>query len=245
VTLESFVEELHTSASAGDEDRICLALPVLGEATMRLGAKSPIKPEVFLEQFRAEPDKVSLSAAVALGRAGSGNPELYLPVILETMQKGGNTQYFLIQSIKEVLSSNSARIADLQKYSEAIWQQLLIAADTADNRVICAECVGRLVIIDPQGFVPKLQVSLLQKSSSGKHDVVLMLRADASQGRLLGRSRNGSAGCSLHLARKRRDFRCRLEDCARRHATSDAPGLRHGDQASGNDNLELSCSQQA
>lgn len=181
VTLESFVEELHTSASAGDEDRICLALPVLGEATMRLGAKSPIKPEVFLEQFHAEPDKVSLSAAVALGRAGSGNPELYLPVILKTMQKGGNTQYFLIQSIKEVLSSNSARIADLQKYSEAIWQQLLIAADTADNRVICAECVGRLVIIDPQGFVAKLQVCH-PRSKRSTHAIELTLRADASEG---------------------------------------------------------------
>jgi cullin-associated NEDD8-dissociated protein 1 len=158
VTLDSFVQELHTSAANGDEDRICLALPVLGEATMRLGAQSPIKPSVFLEQFRSEPDKVSLSAAVALGRAGSGNPELYLPVILETMQKGGNTQYFLIQSIKEVLSSSSAQIADLQRYSEEIWKQLLIAADKADNRVICAECVGRLAILDPQGFLPKLQV---------------------------------------------------------------------------------------
>lgn len=158
VTLDSFVQELHTSSQNGDEDRVCLALPVLGEATMRLGPKSPIKPEVFLEQFRSEPDKVSLSAAVALGRAGSGNPEAYLPVILQTMQKGGNTQYFLIQSIKEILHATSAQFAFLQKYAEEIWKQLLIAADNADNRVICAECVGRLVIVDPSGFMPNLQV---------------------------------------------------------------------------------------
>ncbi|KAK0383764.1 hypothetical protein NLU13_9675 [Sarocladium strictum] len=176
VTLDSFVQELQTSASNGDEDRICLALPVLGEATMRLGSQSPIKPSVFLEQFRADPDKVSLSAAVALGRAGSGNPELYLPVILETMQKGGNTQYFLIQSIKEVLSSNSAQIADLQRYSEEIWKQLLIAADKADNRVICAECVGRLAILDPQGFLPKLKTLLKDESAAVRGMAVQAVR---------------------------------------------------------------------
>jgi hypothetical protein len=32
----------------------------------------------------------------------------FLPVILKTMQKDGNTQYLLIQSIKEILQSISA-----------------------------------------------------------------------------------------------------------------------------------------
>jgi cullin-associated NEDD8-dissociated protein 1 len=126
---------------------------------MRLGAKSPLKPQLFLDQFHSEPDKVSLAAAIALGRAGSGNIPEYLPVILKTMEDGGNTQYLLIQSIKEILQSISAQSADLRAYATAIWDQLIGASLNADNKIICAECVGRLATLDPTTFMPKLQVS--------------------------------------------------------------------------------------
>ncbi|KAH7165751.1 armadillo-type protein [Dactylonectria macrodidyma] len=164
VKLDSFVSELQTSAKGNDDARVSLALAVLGEAGMRLGAKSPLNPTLFLEQFHTEPDKVSLSAAIALGRAGSGNVPEYLPVILETMQRGGNTQYLLIQSIKEILQSISAQSTDLRNYAPAIWDQLLKASDNADNKVVCAECVGRLVTLDPTVFMPRLQTLLRDQS---------------------------------------------------------------------------------
>lgn len=159
VKLDSFVSELYTSAKSGDEARVSLALAVLGEAGKRLGTSSTLKPDLFLDQFHNEPDKVSLSAAVALGQAGSGNVPEFLPVILKTMQKGGNTQYLLIQSVKEILQSISAQSTDLRNYAPAIWEELLKASDNADNKVVCAECVGRLVTLDPAVFVPRLQVS--------------------------------------------------------------------------------------
>lgn len=163
VSLDSFVVELHNSAKSGDQARVSLALAVLGEAGMRLGADSPLKPDLFLEQFHPEPDRVSLAAAIALGRAGSGNVPEFLPVILQTMQQGGNTQYLLIQSIKEILQSISAQSADLRNSALAIWDQLLKASEHADNKVVCAECVGRLVTLDPNLFMPKLQVCILDK----------------------------------------------------------------------------------
>lgn len=158
VSVDSFVSELQTSSQGGDEARICLALAVLGEAGMRLGASSPLGPELFLNQFRAEPDKVSLSAAIALGRAGSGNVPAFLPVILKDMQTAGNTQYLLIQSIKEILQSVSDQSTDLRDQALPIWERLLQASDNADNKVVCAECVGRLATLDPAAFMPKLQV---------------------------------------------------------------------------------------
>lgn len=158
VSVDSFVSELQNSAEGGDDARICLALAVLGEAGMRMGANSPLKPELFLGQFRAEPDKVSLAAAIALGRAGSGNVPVFLPTILRGMEKGGNTQYLLIQSIKEILQSVSDQSTDLRDQAVAIWDQLLKASDNADNKVVCAECVGRLATLDPTVFMPKLQV---------------------------------------------------------------------------------------
>lgn len=158
VSVDSFVSELQTSSQDGDAARICLALAVLGEAGMRLGANSPLQSDLFLGQFGSEPDKVSLAAAIALGRAGSGNVQKFLPTILQGMQKGGNTQYLLIQSIKEILQSVSDQTTDLRDQAVAIWDQLLQASDNADNRVVCAECAGRLATLDPTRFMPKLQV---------------------------------------------------------------------------------------
>ncbi|PHH60243.1 hypothetical protein CDD81_1943 [Ophiocordyceps australis] len=165
-TLDSFTTELQTSAKCRDDARVSLALSVLGEASMRLGSKSPIKPQLFLEQFHDEPDRVSLVAAISLGRAGSGNVSEYLPVILETMkQQGGDTrQYLLIQSIKEILQSISVQTADLREYGKAIWEQLLKASEHADNRVVCAECVGCLAILDSDAFMPRLEALLRDES---------------------------------------------------------------------------------
>lgn len=161
VSVESFITELDQSSKTGDDARVSLALAVLGETGMRLGSASPLKPDLFLRQFHSEPDKVSLAGAIALGRAGSGDPSQFLPVILEKMQEGGNTQYLLIQSIKEILQSVAVQSADLQAYAIPIWDQLLQASENADNRVVCAECVGRLVTLDPSSFMPKLQVCFL------------------------------------------------------------------------------------
>ncbi|OAA69156.1 cullin binding protein CanA [Cordyceps fumosorosea ARSEF 2679] len=176
VSVQSFVSELQTSSEGGDAARICLALAVLGEAGMRLGSKSPLKPNLFLGQFRAEPDKVSLAAAIALGRAGSGNVQAFLPTILQEMKNGGNTQYLLIQSIKEILQSVSDQSTDLRDQAVSIWDQLLQASDTVDNKVVCAECVGRLTTLDPTNFMPKLQLLLKASSTSVRGMAVQAVR---------------------------------------------------------------------
>lgn len=158
VTVDSFVSELHNNARSGDEARTCLALAVLGEAGRGLGEKSPLSPDIFLAQFHDEPDKVSLSAALALGRAGSGNIATYLPIILDMMNKGGNTQYLLIQCVKEVLQSIPSMVPEVERHAPIIWDKLREASDHADNKVVCAECAGRLVILNPPEFMPQLKV---------------------------------------------------------------------------------------
>lgn len=156
VTLDSFVEEV--KANSGDQARASLALAVIGEAGLRLGSKFPVPPTLFLEQFTNEYDKVSLSAAVALGRAGAGNVSVYLPVILQSMKRKGSTQYLLLQSIKEILQQAALSSADIGQFSKSIWDEILAATDTEDNKAVCAECVGRMVIIDPKTYMPKLEV---------------------------------------------------------------------------------------
>lgn len=157
VTLDSFVGEI--GSRSGDQVRSSLALAVIGEAGLRLGSKFPIPPTLFLEQFTNEYDKVSVSAAVALGRAGAGNVSVYLPVILQSMNARGGTQYLLLQSIKEILQQVAVSSTDIGEFSMPVWEQILAASDIEDNKAVCAECVGRMAIIDPKTYMPKLEVS--------------------------------------------------------------------------------------
>lgn len=152
VNIDSFVKEAET---VQDGLKRGLALSVLGEAAFRLGPSSPLKPDIFLKHFGAEYDKFSLTAAMALGRAAAGNPQLYLPVILGGFNKSDAKPYLLLQSTKEVLLQN----ADVSQHAYSIWDALLNASQQEDHKTVCAECIGRLAIFDPDTFVPRLDVS--------------------------------------------------------------------------------------
>ncbi|KAI9799873.1 MAG: hypothetical protein M1833_003795 [Piccolia ochrophora] len=131
VTTDDFVSELRT---AKDDQRKCLALSVLGEAGLRLGKSSSLSPNLFIEHFRSKSDQVPLAAAVALGRAGAGNVETYLPVILETMNTAKSSQYLLLHSIKEILQQASDAETDIGPYSKQIWESVAVTAQLEDNK---------------------------------------------------------------------------------------------------------------
>ena len=154
VSCDSFVQELNNSSQVKDIKRVCLAVTVLGEIGMRVGVDSTIEPGLFLHHFHREPDRTSLAAATALGRAGSTNIDKFLPPILQTMSQGGNLQYLAIIAIREMLKQTT----DLASHALPVWEQILQASANLDSRVVCAECVGRMAIISPDLFLPRLQV---------------------------------------------------------------------------------------
>lgn len=160
VNINSFLVELQNPDS--DDARRCLALAVLGEAGLRLGIQSPLKPSLFIEQFPSSSDKVPLAAATALGRAGAGNIPSYLPVILEYMDKAGGNQYLPLHSVKEILQHAANNSTDISKYSKQVWDRLLSASQAEDNKAVGAECIGRLTIIDPKTYIPLLKVCILE-----------------------------------------------------------------------------------
>jgi cullin-associated NEDD8-dissociated protein 1 len=155
VKLEQFVQELET---APDDKRKCLALVVLGESALRLGAQSTIDPKLFIKFFNTRSEQVPLAAAVALGRAGAGNVSKYLPIILSTMGQASAPQYLLLHSIKEILQQDDTE-SEIIPYASTLWQNLVAASQLEDNKAIGAECIGRLTIIDPKTYLPQLQVS--------------------------------------------------------------------------------------
>ncbi|KAJ2983902.1 hypothetical protein NUW58_g6170 [Xylaria curta] len=174
VSVESFIDELNMASklSPPDTTRQSLALAILGEIGLRLGPKSPLNPSTFLQQFGDEPDKVSVSAAAALGRAGAGNVSQYLPIILTATKQHGSHQYLLLQSIREVLHQVVTSSTDIGAYERDIWEILFTSSLVEDNKTICAECIGRLAILKPKIYIPKLQ-ELLTSSSEGYRAVAV------------------------------------------------------------------------
>jgi cullin-associated NEDD8-dissociated protein 1 len=152
--LEDFSKELR---NAKDGRRQCLALSVLGEAGLRLGKASPLQPDLFMSYFISKYEQVPLTAAIALGRAGSSNIYSFLPAILNSMQSIPDFQYLLLHSIKEFLQY-SVEQAEIIPYTQDLWQNLIEASKAEDNKAITAECIGRLAIIDPRTYLPQLQV---------------------------------------------------------------------------------------
>lgn len=169
VKLEDFTAELETVT---DEQNQCLALSTLGEAGLRLGTASPLKPELFIKHFKTKSDRVPLVAAVALGRAGAGNVAAYLPTIMKTMDTSGvpQSQYLLLHSIKEILQYASDMDTDVAPYAPQIWSKLLETSRAEDNKAVGAECIGRLALIDPKTYLSALQVSFTDPSEILKGD---------------------------------------------------------------------------
>lgn len=159
VSINDFITEVERSRTT-DPQRASLALAVLGEAGFRLGTQNPVEPEYFIKQFGPAPDKLSVAAAVALGRACSGNVPKFLPVILSGIEKSGNTEYLLLNAIKETLHvlSTMKNSAEYARFWDDVWGKLVAAAKTDDNRPACAECMGRLALIEPTSYVNALQV---------------------------------------------------------------------------------------
>lgn len=156
VKINDFATELRSSK---DGKRKCLALSVLGEAGLRLGSSSPLEPNVFMDHFNSKSENVPRAAAIALGRAGAGNINIYLPIILSNSGKTGNLQYLSLHSIKEILQHAGKAHSDISPFTKEIWNQLLVSSQAEDNKAIGAECIGRLTIIEPKTFLPLLQVS--------------------------------------------------------------------------------------
>ena len=162
VSLDDFVKELE---HAQDDKRKCLALSVIGEAALRLGLSSPLEPEAFIAHFRSKSDQVPLAAAVALGRAGVGDVAKYIPVILNHLDKADISQYLLLHSVNEILQHGNVGKTGLAPFSKQIWEEVILVSQQEDNKALGAECVGRLIVIDPKSYLTPLQVRRRSPSS--------------------------------------------------------------------------------
>ncbi|KAL2830542.1 armadillo-type protein [Aspergillus cavernicola] len=180
VSMEDFLSEVQTS---NDPQRQCLALAILGEFALRMGASSPLTPDLFIAHFTSTSEKARLAAATALGNAAAGNVKAYLPTILGGLEKSNSHSYLLLHSVKELLQHPDMIRSDVAPSAVKLWQALLVVSEEEDNRAVGAECVGRLALVDPTAYIPHFQEYLSSQQVNIRSVVISAFRFTLSDSR--------------------------------------------------------------
>ncbi|OJJ44923.1 hypothetical protein ASPZODRAFT_153258 [Penicilliopsis zonata CBS 506.65] len=173
VKMEDFLTELQT---AQDTQRKCLALAILGEIGLRMGAKCSLTPELFISHFESKSDKVRLAAATALGNAAAGDVKTYLPILLNGLDASSSQSYLILSSVKELLQHPEVVRPDVAPYAIKLLQALLLASEDEENRAVGAECIGRLALIDPVAYIPQFQDYLSNSNPNIRGTVISAFR---------------------------------------------------------------------
>ncbi|XP_037960682.1 cullin-associated NEDD8-dissociated protein 1 [Teleopsis dalmanni] len=129
----------------------------------------PTLPQTIIECFGAGSEDVKGAASHALGAVSVGSLQTYLPLILKEIEAQPKRQYLLLHSLKEVISSLSNTpngLAQLLPSVPSIWAQLFKYCECTEegSRNVVAECLGKLVLVNPEDLLPRLQVALHNKS---------------------------------------------------------------------------------
>ena len=145
--------------SKADDNRVALALIVLGEVGTTQGQQSNITPDIFVESLKSKSELIQSAAATSLGRAAASNTELFLPVVFKTFQSNDQNRNLGLLSVKELLQQVSRFNSVLSNYSQQLWDNLIRTASVENTRSLVAECIGRLAALEPAKYFPMLQVS--------------------------------------------------------------------------------------
>ncbi|XP_065063149.1 cullin-associated NEDD8-dissociated protein 1-like [Rhopilema esculentum] len=174
--VSKFISDIMDSKSS-DSVRL-FALLALGEigSYIDLSKEKKVKA-VIVESFSSDSEEVKSAAAYALGHVCIGNLNEYLSFILQEIQENPKRQYLLLQSLKEVIScqsANSESVKALSPFLPPIWNLLFAHCESKEQgtRNVVAECLGKLTLIDPTELLPKLQEKLTSKSAYVRSTVV-------------------------------------------------------------------------
>lgn len=127
-------------------------------------------PQTILSCFASPSEDVKAAASHALGAIAVGNLTHYLPFILQEIEAQPKRQYLLLHSLKEVITSLSTTKQGLEQLMPSvpvIWQQMIKHCECSEegSRNVVAECLGKLVLVNPEELLPRLQQALHSDSS--------------------------------------------------------------------------------
>jgi cullin-associated NEDD8-dissociated protein 1 len=126
-------------------------------------------PQTILTCFASSSEDVKAAASHALGAIAVGNLTHYLPIILQEIEAQPKRQYLLLHSLKEVITSLSTTKQGLEQLMPSvptIWAQMFKHCECPEegSRNVVAECLGKLVLVNPEELLPRLQQALHSES---------------------------------------------------------------------------------
>jgi len=160
-------------ADTEQETRRHLALLCIGELGQQadLSSNASLK-DLILACFNSASEDTKTAAAYSLGHIAVGNMAVYLPVILEEVQKAQH-QYLLMASLKWIIvlhANQPEKIEAFQGYLPQILPGLLkhCKAEEEGVRNLVAECLGLATFMNASAMIPTLQ-QLAQDESEHAH----------------------------------------------------------------------------
>ncbi|KAM6216148.1 cullin-associated NEDD8-dissociated protein 2 [Rhynchocyon petersi] len=131
---------------------------------------------VLLEALGSPSEDVRGAASYALGRVGAGNLPDFLPFFLEQMEAEPRRQYLLLHSLREALGT--VQPDSLKPYAEDIWALLFQRCESAEEgaRSVVAECIGKLVFVNPSSFLPRFPKQLASGQPHTRSTVITALK---------------------------------------------------------------------
>ncbi|KAI9883063.1 MAG: hypothetical protein M1823_005174 [Watsoniomyces obsoletus] len=141
-----------------DDKERCFILAVLGEIYFRDRDLSDKEWKTIESRLKFSTDTVSMAAAVALGRAFCGNLSTEgLEIIRAHLSDNDIPRSLLLYSIQEIVSHlEKVGLDGAEEISEHLWTALPGMMDAEVDRALVAECMGRLLTMDPLNKLPTL-----------------------------------------------------------------------------------------
>lgn len=162
--------DLQKRSAVGDT-HLVFCLLTIGEIGRHFDLSSiPSLPQTIIECFGASSEDVKGAASHSLGAVSVGSLQTYLPLILKEIEAQPKRQYLLLHSLKEVISSLSTTpngLSQLLPSVPSIWAQLFKHCECSEegSRNVVAECLGKLVLVNPEELLPRLQQALHSESA--------------------------------------------------------------------------------
>eukprot|EP00079_Xenopus_tropicalis_P035405 XP_017949176.1 PREDICTED: cullin-associated NEDD8-dissociated protein 1-like isoform X3 [Xenopus tropicalis] len=175
-SINQFIQDAKNTR-VGDPVKVLafLALAEIG-CERSLGGQQRELKSVILEAFASPSEDVKSAASYALGKASVGGPADFLPFLLHEIGGQPKRQYLLLNSLKEALTSLPSE--ELKPYQEDVWKLLLQHCEAAEEgtRNVVAECLGKLILVNPSQLLPRLCKQLSSGSPHTRSTVVTAIK---------------------------------------------------------------------
>jgi len=180
---ENFVKCINDSSSK--DNLVYLSLLCLGEIGSKIDLYNYYK-DVHINIhniFSSDNDERKHAAAFALGNITLGNIKVYVPYLVDCINKGNENKRFVLLALKETINkyikSDELKNGQEFPYIQEIWNLLFNLCENAtENNIksIIAECIGKFSLSSPSLLLPDLQNRIKSTNNTIRSTVITAIR---------------------------------------------------------------------